>query len=120
MVQRTIMAQEFLRRMTHNPQWIVDVWFSDESQFHLSGLVNKTHCVFWGSSKPDYVLERPLHSERFTVWMVISAHGIVGPLIFEDNQGKAQTVTSCRYLNILKKFVARLRRRNITLKIQWF
>ena len=92
MKRRTVMAKEFLRRMAENPAWINDVWFTDESHCYLSGRVNKTHCIFWGSSKPDYVLERPLHSVKCTVWMAISARGVIGPFFFEDDLGKAQTV----------------------------
>ena len=110
MKRRTVMAKEFLRRMTENPAWINDVWFTDETHCYLSGRVNKTHCIFWESSKPDYVLERPLHSVKCTVWMAISARGVIGPFFFEDDLGKAQTVTSSRYLTVVKKFVARLRR----------
>ena len=87
-VKRTIMAQEFLRRVAQNPQWIADVWFSDESHFRLLGRVNKTHCVFWGSSKPDYVPERPLHSERCTIWMAVGALVLSVPSFSRMTKGR--------------------------------
>ena len=52
--------------------------------------------------------------------MAISARGVIGPFFFEDDLGKAQTVTSSRYLTVVKKFVARLRRRNVDFESQWF
>ena len=46
MTSRVEMAEEFLARIETDPEWIRDVWFSNESHFHLSGKVNKNHCIF--------------------------------------------------------------------------
>ena len=59
--RRQRMSNEFLFRIADDPLWLNNVWFSDESHFYLSGKVNKTHCIFWGTQKPDKVLQAPLH-----------------------------------------------------------
>ena len=110
-VRRQEMCEVFLQRIRTDPGWLDNVWFSDESHFHLSGKVNKTHCVFWGKSKPDKVLQQPLHSKKVTVWAAFSSHGIIGPYFFEDDTGNALSVNSERYVEVLQKFLTELRRR---------
>ena len=99
--------------------WIGRVWFSDESNFFLSGKVNKTYCVFWGSKKPDKVLQRPLHSEKVTMWAVMSSQGIIGPFFFQDENEKCQSVTSERYIDVLNQFKESLRRKTRNPQSQW-
>ena len=80
-----------------------DVWFSDESHFLLSGHVCKQNMRFWANEQPHCFTERPLHSEKVTVWCAMSSHGIIGPYVFKD------TGNSQRYLHLLKnKFVPAL------------
>ena len=67
MVARVTMCQRLDAMMRDDPNWIQHVWFSDESNFHLCGRVNKTHCIFWGTSKPDRVIQRPFHSQKCIV-----------------------------------------------------
>ena len=38
-----------------------DVWFSDETHFHLNGAVNRKSYGNWSTKKPDEVAERPLY-----------------------------------------------------------
>ena len=110
-VRRQEMCEDFLQRIRTDHRWLDNVWFSDESHFHLSGKVNKTHCVFWGKSKPDKVLQQPLHSKKVTVWAAFSSHGIIGPFFFEDENGNALSVNSKWYVEILQKFKTELRQR---------
>ena len=53
-----------------------------------------------------------------TVWVVLSIHGIVGPVWFEEENGQAETVASRRYKAILQRFWAVLQRRQ--LEMSWF
>jgi len=56
----------------------------DEAHFYLSGDVNKQNLRFWASENPLNIHEKPLHSERVTVWRAIGIFGIIGPYFFED------------------------------------
>lgn len=96
------------------------IWFSDEAHFTLDGHVNKQNMRFWGTSKPDFYAERPLHSSKITVWAALSSTGIIGPFFYEED-GETTTVTSQRYLTILKtKFLPKLRRRYVEMNNVWF
>ena len=99
------------------------IWFSDESHFHLSGHhVNSQNCRYWGTENPHEILEKPLHSEKATVWCAISSQGIIGPYFFEENE-RAVTVNGTRYRAMLQDyFFPSLRRlvRTRALRKQWF
>ena len=75
----------------------------------------------WGTEKPEYHLEKSLHSEKVTVWAVLSKDGIIGPFFFEDQDGHAETINSELYLYILKqKCVPAFRRKGFSLDHIWF
>ncbi|XP_053382297.1 uncharacterized protein LOC128549521 [Mercenaria mercenaria] len=94
--------------------------FSDESHFHLDGYVNKQNIRFWGSTKPDFHDEKPLHSQKVTVWAAMSASGILGPFFYEEN-GECCTVIANRYLKILQnKFIPELIRKGTVIERCWF
>ena len=78
------------------PDFLTDIWFSDEAHVYLSGHVNWKSNVYWSSQPPDMVLQRPLHS--------VSTHGIIGPFWFEDDSGNALSVNTQRYIEVLGKF----------------
>uniref|UniRef100_UPI00358E390F alpha-actinin A-like n=1 Tax=Myxine glutinosa TaxID=7769 RepID=UPI00358E390F len=48
--------------------------------------------------------ERPLHSDRVTVWCAVADVGILGPYFFEEG-GVTVTVTSDRYIDMLENFL---------------
>jgi transposase-like protein len=79
------------------------VFFSDEAHFNLSGCVNKQNMRYWSETNPRELHESPLHSDRVTVWCAISRVGIIGPYFFQEN-GRALTVNSDRYLTMLQEF----------------
>ena len=107
--------------MEADDQWIEDVWFTDEAHFYLNGLVNKQNYRFWGSEKPEYTAERPLHSPKCTAWCAINVRGIIGPFWFQDSDEVAVTVTAERYRAVLVQFWAALgRKRNLQRDKQWF
>lgn len=80
-----------------------NVFFSDEAHFHLSGCVNKQNMRYWSDANPREIQQKPLHSDRVTVWCGISRIGIIGPYFFEEND-RAVTVNSDRYLVMLQEF----------------
>ncbi|KAL1488966.1 hypothetical protein ABEB36_014749 [Hypothenemus hampei] len=79
------------------------VFFSDEAHFHLSGCVNKQNMRYWSPDNPRQLHEKPLHSQRVTVWCALSRVGIIGPWFFEENE-RAVSVTSDRYVRMIQEF----------------
>jgi len=70
---------------------------------------------------PHPVHQRPLHSERLTVWCGIASFGVLGPYFFEDNEGAAVIVTSEHYVAMLRNFCEpELRRHGIDPSSVWF
>jgi len=87
----------------------------------LSGHVNSTSNIFWGSTPPEHCLQRPLDSLKCTAWVAISKHGIVGPFWFEDDNERSVTIITERYVQMLGKFWTALgRRRGVVRVLQWF
>ena len=68
----------FARWVTENEDILGQIWFSDEAHFYLNAQVNKKNDIFWGSEKPEFYIEKPLHSEKVTKWAALSAGGIIG------------------------------------------
>lgn len=110
--KRVTMCQWFMDTIEEDPHFLDNLWFSDEAHFTLYGHVNSRNNVFWGTSPPDEVLQRPLHSVRCTAWVAMSKHGIIGPIWFEDENENAVTVNKERYLVVLQQFWTALGRRN--------
>lgn len=61
----------------------------DEAYFHLSGC--QLH-------------ERPLCSDKVTVWCAISANGVISPHFSEDDNGVSVTITSNGFVGMLRPF----------------
>ena len=51
--------------------------------------------------KPVGVFDKPLHSPKVTVWCGLSSNRVYGPYFFQDPDGKALTVTSDTYIEML-------------------
>ncbi|GFN76490.1 transposable element tc3 transposase [Plakobranchus ocellatus] len=66
MRKRVIMCQWFCDKIDEDPDFLDDVWFSDEAYFLVLGHVNSKNNIFWGSAPPDHCLQRPLHSTKCT------------------------------------------------------
>lgn len=98
-------AQMFLAKCEENEMFLNNVWMSDEAHFHLSGYVNKQNFRYWAAENPHFLHQKPLHSEKVTVWCAVSRNGIIGPYFFEDNDGHAVTVNSERYVNMIETFL---------------
>ncbi len=79
---------------------------SDEAHFYLNETVNKQNCRYYAVENPQNIVEKPLHSERITVWCGVAEWRIVGPYFF------TQTVNTERYVEMLRSFlVPQLKRR---------
>ena len=79
MRKRVIMCQWFCDKIDDVPDFLDDVWFSDEAHFLLSGHVKSKNNIFWDSTPPEFCLQRPSQSVKCTAWVSISKHGVIGP-----------------------------------------
>jgi len=96
MRKRVIMSQWFCDKIDAVPDFLDNVWFSEEAHFLLSGHVNSKNNVFCGSTPPEHCLQRSLHSVKCTAWVAICKHGIIGPFWFEDDNERSVTInTEC-------------------------
>lgn len=99
---RVAFCEHMQRLLESDPRLIENLWMSDEAHFHLSGYVNKQNFRYWAAANPQELHEKPLHSPKVTVWCAISANGIIGPYFFEDDNGRAVTVTATRYVKMMR------------------
>ena len=98
----------------------VILMMSDEAHFHLDGYLNKQNCPFWAAKNPWELHQRPLHTAKVSVWCGISKVGIVGPYFFEE-EGATVTVTSERYVEMLRNFLCpQLRSLWVNMEEMWF
>ena len=114
------MCQWFRERLRCEPDFLDNVWFTDEAHFYLSGHVSSQSAFYWGRSPPEYVLERPLHAEKCTAWAAISTQGIIGPIWFVDDENETTTINAERYMGVLKQFFVKLKRKHVDVDSQWF
>ena len=117
------MCQWFQDKIELSPNFLNDIWFSDEAHFLLSGQINSKNSIFWGTATPNEVLQRPLHLKKCTSWVAMSKHGIIGPFWFEDKNEEPLTVTKERYVEVLQQYWTALDRRNrgdFKRDCQWF
>ena len=77
-VKRVEMSRWFENKIEEMPDFLQNVWFSDEAVLPLPGYVNSKNSVFWGAQAPDEVFQRPLHSVKCTTWVAIIETGIIG------------------------------------------
>lgn len=77
---------------------------SDEEHFHLNGDINRQNLRYWPSENLRIVHEKPLHSERVTVWCATTPFGITAPYFYEDENGSTVTVNAERYCHMLNTF----------------
>ena len=77
---------------------------SDDAHFHLDRHVRNQNCSFWAKENPKELHQKPLHSEKVTVWCTMSKFGVIGPYFFEDDRGMAVTVNAERYVAMLQEF----------------
>ena len=71
MANRRISSEQLLE-MLNDDSVINTLLMIDEAHFHLSGYVNKQNYHSWAPENPQELHQRPLHSERLTVWCGIA------------------------------------------------
>ena len=86
MANRRISSEQLLEMLSDDGV-INTVLMTDEAHFHLSGYANKQNYSYWAPENPQELHQRPLHSERLTVWCGMASFAVLGPYFFEDNEG---------------------------------
>ena len=64
--QKAFIVEAYFRVKCVMPDFLDNLWFSDEAHFLLSSHVNSKNNAFWGSTPPDFCRQKPLHSIKCT------------------------------------------------------
>ncbi len=89
------------------------IFFSDEANFHLSGVINKHNCRLWAETNPFVTIDVAMNSPKITVWCAMSSEEIVGPFFFDED-----TVNQENYLDMLENYLYPiLQRKRLTKRI---
>ena len=88
-------------RLDLDPGFLTGVCFSDESTFHVSGLINRHNSRIWGSQNPHETCELERNSPKLNVWCGIMRNKIIGPFFFAEKSIAAQI-----YLDLLTEYVS--------------
>ena len=59
-----------------------------------------------GKANPHELHQRPTYDPKVTVWCAVWSRGVTGPYFLEDEDGKAITVTSQRYTEMINEFLS--------------
>ena len=92
------------KELETNPEFLQNIWFSDESHFYLDGHCNKQNMRFWGSEKPEFFIEKSAHPLYVTVWCAMSSKGIIGPYFFENSNQEKTIVNQINYQNMIENY----------------
>ena len=79
-------SSEHLLKMLNDDGVINTALMTDVAHFHLSGYVNKQNYRYWAPENPQELHQRPLHSDRSTVWCGIASFGVPWPLLLWRQQ----------------------------------
>lgn len=105
--RREEFAVTMLGRIQADPDYLSNVFFSDESTFHTSGYVHKHNCRIWGKEKPREFRQVERASPKVNVWCGLMVDMIIGPFFFEE-----ETVNQRNFFQLLKdKIIPELRGR---------
>ena len=89
-----------LDRLDSNPGFLKRVCFSDESKFHVSGLLNRHNLRIWGSESLHDTCELGWDFPKLNVWCGIMHNKIISPFFFAE-----KSITAQIYLNVLTECV---------------
>jgi len=92
--------------LTENRDLPNKLLMSDEAHFHLHDTVNKQSFQYWSAANPHELHQRPTCDPKETVWCAVRSKGVTGPYFFEDEDGKAITVTSQCYTEMINEFLS--------------
>ena len=98
--RRKKFAVTMLHRLDSDSVFLKRVCFSDESTFHVSGLINRHNSGIWGSQNPHETYEFERDFPKLIVWCGIMHDKIIG-LFFSE---KLITAQIC--LDLLTEYVS--------------
>jgi hypothetical protein len=81
------------------------ILMTDEAHFHLSSC-QQTEFPLLAEKIPQQLHQQPLHSARVTVWCGVAKLGVIGRHFFENEDGRAVTVTSASCVEMLRNFLS--------------
>ena len=99
--RRKKFALTMLDRLDSDPGFLKRVCFSDESMFHVSGLINRHNSIIWGSQNPHETYEFERDSPKVNVWCGIMHAKIISPFFFAE-----KSITAHIYLDLLAEYVS--------------
>ena len=99
--RRKKFAVTMLDRLDIDPGFLKRVCFSDESTFHVSGLLNRHNLRILKSENPHDTCELERDSPKLHVWCGIMHDKIIGPFFFAK-----KSITAQIYLDILTEYVS--------------
>ena len=102
--QRRAFCSWALNKINEDPSWLDNICFSDECTFNINGRVNRQNVRFWGSERPNVVVERSQNSPKVNAWIGITSRYLIGPHFFEEN-GAAVNINAERYCDMLNEFL---------------
>ena len=97
---------QFVEILTENPDLPNKLLMSDQAHFHLHGTVNKQSFQYWSAANPHELHQCPTCDPKVTEWCAVWSRGVIGPYFFEDEDGKAITVTSQWYTEMINEFLS--------------
>ena len=99
--RRNKFALTMLNRLDSDPGFLKCVCFSDESTFHVSGLLKRQNLRIWGSENPHDTCELKRDSPKIDVWCGLMHDKIIGPFFFAE-----KSITAQIYLDVLTEYVS--------------
>ena len=88
-------------QLNSGPGFLKCVCFSDESMFHISGLLNRHNLRICGLENLHDTCELEQNSPKLNVWCGIMHDKIIGPFFFTE-----KSITAQIYLDVLTKYVS--------------
>ena len=111
--QRKSFAETMLQKIDNGEIDLNDLLMSDEAHFKLSDTVNKQNFCYWSECNPNAIEQKPLHSQRVTVWVGVAKWGIIGPYFFTN------TVNGQGYIEMINSFLLPTLHRRHRLSHTW-
>ena len=75
-----------MMRIDQQPNSLLNILFTDEAKFELSGNVNRHNCRFWTDKNPHWMYEgNTQYPEKLNIWAGIYNDTLIGPFFIDGN-----------------------------------
>ena len=110
-VKRVNMVNHVLAKVEENPNWIKNLWMSDEAVFSLNGNVNTKNVICYSekrSGRPeDFTIDTSKHADSVMPWACVAGDGRKLELKFfepemVDGERVSGTLNGPRYYKLLR------------------